>query len=183
MKRPLVALALPLLALAACGDKKTDPAAASSTAEDERKAAELAAAIEAENNAPRPPKPPPKPSKFEATVDLTFTGAIEQKFEGPVGICGATYYEGKLQGGNYGIRTDDFEFQIMAMTDDELAKPGLLLNAKNPRRSFLGRGDGKNVQIDVDKGATVDAVLKDMESKDTIAVKGTISCGPDYRTR
>lgn len=162
--------------LTGCGEKKTEPSTSSPEAERQ------AAAIEAENKAPVAPKPAPKPSKFEATVDLTLTGAIDKKFQGAVGICGATFIDGRLQGGNYGVRTDELEFQILAMTDKDLAKPTLILNLHGKdRKSFVGKSDGKNVQIDVSKGATIDAVLKSMGGADTVKVTGSITCGPDYR--
>lgn len=166
-----------------CGDKKSE--APTSTAEADRKAKE-AAALEAENNAPPAPKPPPKPPKSQAEVDLTFTGAFEKKLTGPIGVCGATFIEGRIQGGNYGIRTEDFEFQVLAVSDEELAKPGVVLNIKKPtRESFLlDRKDAANkIAIDVAKGATVDVRLASMTNKTTVRVTGTITCNPDYRTR
>lgn len=167
-----------LVLIAGCAEKKSEPRPTSAAAERE------AAAIAAENAAPPRPKPPAKPSKFEAVVDLTFTGAIENKIAGPVGICGATFLDGKLQGGNYGVRTDDFEFQIVALSDEELSTPSVILNVKGPeRKSFVGRKDVGTVAIDVAKGATIDAELRNITGGDTVHVKGSVTCGPDYRTR
>jgi hypothetical protein len=165
MMRRIVVAFLSIVA-AGCGDKKAEQAA-----------------IEAENNGPVSPKPPAKPSKFQAEVDLTFTGAIEKKLTGPIGICGATFIDGRLQGGNYGIRTDDFEFQVIAVTDEELTSPKSVLNTKGPdRKSFVGR-DTSKISIDVAKGATIDVELKNIIGPETVKVTGTVTCGPDYRTQ
>jgi hypothetical protein len=174
----LIMFALLSVLATGCGDKKTEPAA-TPTAEADRKKA----AIEAENRAPVPPAPPAQPSKFQAEVDLTFTGAIENKLTGPVGICGATFIDGRLQGGNYGIRTDDLEFQVIAATDEELTSPKSVLNTKGAnRRSFAAR-DTSKIIIDVAKGATIDVELKNIVGPETVKVTGTVTCGPDYRTR
>jgi hypothetical protein len=150
-------------------------------AEAERKEAE-AEAIAAENAAPPPPKKPATPSRFEATVDLTFSGALERKFTGPVGICGATFIDGKLQGGNYGVRNDDLEFQILAATNEELAAPTVLLNTKGEgRMSFVRRPGQGSVTIDIERGATIDAELKNIVGPQTVRVTGSVTCGPNYR--
>ncbi|MDQ3365143.1 MAG: hypothetical protein M3680_06925 [Myxococcota bacterium] len=178
---PIVALVL----VSGCKDEKpgAPPAATADVAEAERKRA-AQAALDAENTAPPPPRPPAKPSKFQAEVDLTFTGALEKKFTGPVGICGATFIDGRLQGGNYGIKTDELEFQIMALTDDELSKPGAWLNIAGPdRKSFVLRREPSKITIDVVKGATFDVELKSIAGAETVKVTGTVTCGPDYRRR
>lgn len=179
MKCPTI-LAVAVVLATGCGDKKKSESAAASNTE----AADKAAAIEAENNAPVAPKAPPKPSKFQADVDLTFTGAIEKKLTGPVGICGATFHDGRLQGGNYGVRTDELEFHVTAMTDEELAKPGAILNIKgSDRKSFVARPGAGKTTIDVAKGATIDVELKNIVGPERVKVTGTVTCGPDYRTR
>lgn len=178
MKRfHIVGVLIAALVVGGCAKKESGPSAG----EDQRKESE-AAAIAAENAAPVPPKEPAGPPKNQATVDLTLSGAVERKLEGAIGTCGATRKDGKLQGGSYGVRSDDIELQVIALTDDELASPAVVLNLKGAERKSFARRPGQGtVTIDVKRGVTVDVELKEVVGASTVRVVGTVTCGPGYR--
>ncbi len=173
----IVGVLIAALAVAGCGKKESAPSAE----EDQRKETE-AAAIAAENAAPVPAKEAAGPPKNQGTVDLTLSGAVERKLEGAIGTCGATRRDGKLQGGSYGVRSDDVELQVIALTDDELASPAVVLNLKGAERKSFGRRPGQGtVTVDVERGVTLDVELKEIVGTGMVRVVGTVTCQPGYR--
>jgi hypothetical protein len=175
MRFPSGVLVLFLLTLSACkkgGDAPSPPQ--SSTAPE---------ALEAAPNPERTPVAPEEKKAAKAgpargTADLVLTGAITQELKGPIVTCGYTRLEGRDQGGTWAIRTEDFDFQIMATSDKDFAEPAAVLNARKPTRiSYVFKRKAGKVSAKSDRTvAEIDADLRNVVGKETVHVKGTMTC-------
>jgi hypothetical protein len=165
-----------LVALAACSDKKQEPAPASApSAAPQPPPAEPAPAPK------KPATPPPSdPATGHATAAITLTGVVDKKLEGQIATCGQTAIKGKPEGMSVHIDTPELELAILATTEKELADPKVIVNVRQPKRQSFAMYPGKKNTVTLDKGvkATIDADLKAVVGKETIHVKGTVTCPP-----
>jgi hypothetical protein len=120
------------------------------------------------------------PVPGEGTADLVLTGAIERELKGTIVTCGYTRLDGRDQGGTWAIRSDEFDFQIMATSDEDFAEPAALLNAKQPvRMSFVFKRKNGTVKAARDRTlAEIDADLHHVVGTEKVHVKGTMTCPP-----
>ncbi len=127
----------------------------------------------------RRPPPGAAPAPAKGTADLTFTGAVEEKLEGPIVTCGFTRLDGKDQGGTWRVDAGDFTFQIMALTDEELDSPKVIMNVTKPERASYAARSSAKVKTARDRTvAEIDAELKNIVGAQTVHVKGTMTCPP-----
>jgi hypothetical protein len=112
------------------------------------------------------------------TAELTFSGGVTQKLDGPLVVCGHTFIDGRHQGGTWAVRTDAFDFQIMATTDEEFAEPSVVLNAKQPaRKSYVWKRKAGTVSAASDRTvASIDADLHEVVGAGTVHVTGKMTC-------
>jgi hypothetical protein len=113
-------------------------------------------------------------------ASLVFSGDIAKELSGPVVTCGYTRLDGRSQGGTWAIQTEDFDFQIIALTDEELASPSVILNAKRPAAvSYVYKRRGGKVKAASDRTvAEIDVDLQNVVGRQTVHVKGTLTCPP-----
>jgi len=168
-------LVLLLLSLSAC--KKEDDAPSPPVSSTAPKAPEAAPTPEGTPVAPEANKAE-KAGPARGTAELVLTGAITQELKGPIVTCGYTRLEGRDQGGTWAIHTEDFDFQIMATSDEDFAQPAAILNARKPTRiSYVFKRKAGKVSAKSDRTvAEIDADLQNVVGKETVHVKGTMTC-------
>jgi hypothetical protein len=129
--------------------------------------------------APRQPKAKGTGATM-GTAELVLSGEINQELKGSIVTCGYTRLEGRDQGGTWALRTDDFDFQIMATGDVDFANPVAILNAKKPKRiSYVFKRKAGKVTAASDRTvAEIDAELQNVVGKEKVHVKGRMTCPP-----
>lgn len=165
------------LTLAACEKDESPPAPAEAHAP----------------SASAPPAPTPAPAATapvaepragrgvtQGSAALKLTGAVTKDLEGPIVTCGFTHLKGRDQGRTWGIRSQELDFQIIASTDEELLSPAAILNVRKPARAHyvFKRKAGKVTGTKDGTLTEIDADLHNLMGKETVHVKGTMTCPP-----
>lgn len=116
----------------------------------------------------------------QGSAQLKLTGAITKDLRGQIVTCGFTRLDGRAQGGTWAIRSDELDFQIIALTDEELDAPAATLNARQPARiSYVFKRKAGKVTAAKDRTvAEIDADLHNVVGPETVHVKGTMTCPP-----
>lgn len=135
---------------------------------------------EAQADADANAKPAPSDLGSKGEADLKLTGAVELALTGEIARCGATFIDGALRGGSWGITTDALTFQIIATSEEELDDPKVVLNLRKPeRKSYVLAKGGKVVTPRDRTVAELDTDLRNIVDKgDVIHVAGKITCPP-----
>lgn len=120
----------------------------------------------------------PWPTSPEGTADLTITGAIERRIEGPVVKCGYTRLHGLERGATWAVVNDDFAFQIVVLTDDDFDEPTAVLTTWKPELArYVSQRDSGLITAAADRTvAEIDAELRAVQGKASVHVKGTMNC-------
>lgn len=126
----------------------------------------------------RPPHETAAPPAREGSADLVFTGALEATATGQVVACGYTSTKGTKDGGTWRVETDAFTFQLMAVTNEELEHPAVILNQRTPTRtSYVWKRKAGTARGAANRTvATIDADLSAIGSTEMVHVKGTMTC-------
>jgi len=174
-------LLLVVIALCACSEKKQEakpepapPAPPSNPQARVDKAPKL----------PPPTSPTvanPSAPRGEGTADVDMSGALEKRLDGAKAVCAKTVLPGhaKPQGMSIRVDTGDFTLTILAVTEEELADPKMILNITKPvPKSFAKPVRAGLIRFETDSKATIDVELRAAEGKETVRVKGTIECQP-----
>jgi len=116
----------------------------------------------------------------QGSAALKLTGAITKDLDGQIVTCGFTRLKGRDQGRTWAIRSEELDFQVFAMTDEELASPTVLLTVRKPARaSYTFKGTAGTVKGATDGTVTeLDADLDGIVGKEVVHVKGSMTCPP-----
>lgn len=132
---------------------------------------------------PSEQQPPPSIAEEGPTVwgtgDLTLTGAMRRELRGAKVLCGSMRREGRNVGGSWVLSTDELLLRIVAMTDEELAKPTVALQGWPPARWTYVIDRDATVGVARDRTmAQLDADFHEAGGTRSVRVKGTLKCPP-----
>jgi hypothetical protein len=121
-----------------------------------------------------------EPTPGDGDADVKITGAIETTLAGKIVRCGTTRMEGRLQGGSWRVDDDAIDVAVLALTDEELESPKLVVNVKKPeRKSYVPVPGGKLTTAKDRTVAEIDMDMRNIVSKDDrIHVSGKMTCPP-----
>jgi uncharacterized low-complexity protein len=121
-----------------------------------------------------------EPTPGDGDADVKITGAIETTLTGKIVRCGTTRMEGRLQGGSWRIDDEGIDVAVLALTDEELESPKLVVNVKKPeRKSYVPVPGGKLTTAKDRTVAEIDMDMRNIVSKDDrIHVSGKLTCPP-----
>ena len=118
--------------------------------------------------------PAKKAPAGNATAALTLTGAIEKTLSGPIGFCAIPMIGGNASGATFQVRDGDVQLGIVATSEAELATPRIVVNTKDA--SYVLQGTATTVKLAAGNSAEIEADLVRAGTKETVHVKGTITC-------
>ena len=128
-----------------------------------------------EQSASERPAPPKRTAPGgNATVAITLTGAIEKKLEGPIGFCAIPMIGGKASGATYQVSDGGVQLAILATSERELTEPKIVINTSGA--SYVLKTAATVAKLQAGASAEIEADLERVDAKETVHVKGTVSC-------